>query len=45
MGCSKKTASAGRGSLAGIDLVENTHYGHNKHMTDYIYVWKEQIHK
>ena len=34
-----------RGSLAGIDLFENTHYGHNRHMTGYIYVWKEQIHK
>ena len=34
-----------RGSLAGIDLFENTHYGHNKHMTGDIYVWKEQMHK
>ena len=34
-----------RGSLAGIDLFEKTHYGHNKHMTCDIDVWKEQMHK
>ena len=33
--------------LAGIGFlkIHISHYGHNKHMTGYIYGWKEQIHQ